>query len=498
MKIDKLIQTIIINKYSTFVFIALFTAFTSFCIAQEKIYTTLDVSKSMLGWKYDIANYGTQVISVLNHNNDVYLIVKEQQAQKISTQNYNSIQKNVDNIGSRNGNKDAEIKDLRILNKIAQNSNHPVKLFIIGDGEWIGTWLPQNLFDEISSEFKTLVDNGKIIPYFLQVVDDKGKKTDFEEFYTRNNLGKHFKVSSADEIVAAINAITEDLTGVSAVPPPDIKEENNCLTYAHDLVVNGLEILYQDRKRLSDIPKIISVKIDGKEIDFSEIGNPSNEQFESKTGGLISSRVYEYSKEILKGSKIEICFDKPVSKEKLRIYPITQINSNTEISTDKGQYSKIDENTIGVCKDNKDIVLSIEFNQSGKHLDAELLKKKAEVYFISNNKRFKGELKDGKFYAKIPLTGDITYYRIESKISGSTTKNSGQKKIVKTEEDCKELPPPPKGSIELKYQPDLALSKDSKQLKLEVRLVDKETQIPLNLNDFNIQSNNPNILLLRQ
>ena len=44
--------------------------------AQSKnTYITLDVSGSMRGFKYDLANYSVQVIAVLNNNNKVNLIV---------------------------------------------------------------------------------------------------------------------------------------------------------------------------------------------------------------------------------------------------------------------------------------------------------------------------------------------------------------------------------------------------------------------------------------
>lgn len=450
--------------------------------AQKNIYITLDVSGSMRGQKYNLANYGAQVISLLNHSDKVQLIVCSK-PRDLSNNQYQSIQVGISVLGSV---VKSQIEDIKSFNELFNPLVRNQELFIIGDGIW-------GKHPEIENKFLQHVNSGNLRVSYLGIMINKNSVSEFESFLNNNNIGKIYKVTSNKEIINAINVIAEEITGVSAIPDNKINDAQNCLSFTTELPLKKIQFLYQDFTTLNNIPEIDKIIVNGKDVNFVLLGSPSNERFENGKGGLMSSRIYEMTNSIPQNTKVEVCFKTTVDKSKLLIFPTTDINfGQFGVQIQKGNTSIIDENTFGVCKENNEATVTIDFAQGNTTLDNGIIQS-TKVYVVSNGKSYQAVYDKGIFTAKIPLTGETTTYRIESELEGYFRKNSGEKKIVKTD-DCKvqyqkpkvrKLPPMNMGSITLDQ-----LNRDG---KITGVIVDEETGVSLDPKyfQFDIDNNYP-------
>lgn len=461
--------------------------------AQSKnIYITLDVSGSMSGFKYDLANYSVQVIAVLNKNNKVNLIVLNNTIELSQKDKYKIIHLNIIEITklrkltTHNLGSPQEIGAIDVFNSLFDERKQFQEIFIIGDGIW------QDV-KKIKDDFLKNNSSGNLRTTFLEtLINREIETTDFETFLKDNGIGKIYKVDSANSIIDAINTIAEEITGVSAIPLSDIRKIRDCIEFTLDMDILSFMILYQDGTVLAKIPSISTIECKGKFLSFINLGNPSNETFETKTGGLMSSRIYEVNKRMEVGSTVNICFSDNIDINKLRIFPIVDIKFGTfGIGAIQGKTKQINANSIGVCRDNNSVEIIVDFNQgSTKLTDGSI--KKAQVTVTSNDKSYPAKFENGYFKAILPLAGDTTIYQVESELKGYFRLNSGIKKIVKT--DCKpeELitPPPARRILPSMDMGSIALDQLSRDGRISGTIVDMDTKQALDPNKFDIEVKN--------
>ncbi|HTO16445.1 MAG TPA: hypothetical protein VLZ83_11780 [Edaphocola sp.] len=447
--------------------------------AQGPIYITLDVSPSMKGQRYNLANYSAQTLSVLNQNREIIFVVNST-TNKISN-NYKTIQKDMNDFG---GFQNSEIRDIYKLNEIINPKTPEQDVFIIGDGSWAKS-------EQIYGDFVQIIKAGNIKASFLATHNYKNLKSSFENFFDSTDLGKKYRVANAGEIIEAINNITEEITGVSAIPTFQLNKLNKCISFSTEMAARSLKVMYQDQKNLNDLPKIVSVIINGIVINTKELGSPSNQNYANKSTGLMSSRVYELLKQIPAGSKIEICFDKETDLEKLKIYPIVEAQiGNFNLSVEKGQIKKTDENTFEVCRDNNSVEVYFEINQKNNKIPEDLLSQ-AKVNVISEHKTYNTTYENERFSAVIPINKNTTTYHVESELEGYFRKTSGQKKIIKTD-DCKPAPKPKLEPLPMQYLHFGEISLDNllREGRISSRIVDEKTQETIDPMLFDIEVSN--------
>jgi hypothetical protein len=445
-------------------------------LAKRTIYITLDISGSMNGSKYNLANYGMQVLSVLNNNENVVLIISAN-PRKLKESSYLNLQKGTSKIGSTNR---TEIEDIHSFNQEFSKSESDQEIFIIGDGNWWDN-------EEILNQFYENVSTGNIRVTFLEMLNNKKEEMMFEKFLIDKKIGKIFKVESTRDIIESINTITEEITGVSAIPSAKLKENKLCLSFTNELGLKNIKFVYQDNAVLSAIPDVLSINVNGQSVKFNNLGNPSNEKL-TKSSDMMSSRIYDLTHNIPLGSKIEICFNKNFQKDKFKIYPVTEIEiSGLSMKSISGsEITQIDDHTVGVCKNDKHGEVSFQVIQKGTSLPTDILEK-VEVFIHSNGKKYKAKLNNGQFSAQIPLTGDTTFYTVESELKGYFKKNSGINKIIKTDKcfekpSSQKIPPMLFGSIQL--------SQLIRNGKISGQLVDENSGSSLNPKLFDIELEN--------
>jgi len=460
------------------VFFLLMSSFTMHSQEKKTIYITLDMSGSMRGIKYEYANYAAQVISVMNEDNDVFLI-KGSRSIDLSGGSLKAIQKKYKRIRYTL----TEIKDIKKFNKL-YDSDKKQEIVAIGDGFWDEN---KDLLD-VENDFKDKVESGNLRVTFLETLASVEDESDFEKFLKEHNLAKIYKTDNGDNLIKSVNTIVEEISGVSSLPESEYSVKDQCLSFTPLLNVKQVVFLYQDATSLAAIPKVMTTTIDGINTNIKLIGQPSTQSFQL-AGGLISSNIYKLDQPVKAGTELKLCFDKNIDIKKLKIFPISDTSfSSVSVETDETKTSKIDLNTYAVCNKRGKAIIKIDVNQDGNELTEEAIKR-TEIKILSKGHTYQAVFKDGYFVAEIPIKGKETTYRIESKV-GYIRINSGQKKIIKTG-DCKPLIP--KLKIE-KLGPKqigiLYLDKSGCNESFKVIIVDKETGASLDPKSFNISVNN--------
>lgn len=462
-------------KTTTKLFMVMLLFFSVILSAQKQIYITLDASGSMRNQKYEYANYGAQIIQVLNQEHNVTLITKAQEQRMKGEKAYKKIQNNYQR-------HNAEVQDVAVFTQLFKPNIKNQELFIIGDGHWNRT------NEQIKSDFRKCVNSGNLRVTFLEVLNSVKETSLFERFLEGNNLAKIYKTDNNESLASNINTIVEEITGVSSLHKDKIYHNKNCLRIMPDVNIKKIVFLYQDAIKTTQLPKIDKVTVDNKKITTNLLGEPSTEKF-VEFGGLISSRVYEIDEQIAGGTAINLCFDKNIDINKMKIFPITDIElSNFTVEMETGGIKRIDENSIGVCADNEKVIVKIDFkDENGKITGGNI--KNTNVFVISNGKKYKANYKKGIFEAEIPLVkiGNETTYRVESELKGYFRRNSGEKKIVKIP-DCERDKSPIVKPME--NIGTLTLDQINRKEKIILTLVDEETKEPLNPRIFDIDVDN--------
>ena len=487
------------RKYILLFLLVLISAFIySEAKAQQKtIYITLDVSNSMDGAKYDLANYSVQVISVLNNKNQVNFIVLGNTIVLSDKGKYETIHLNRNDISKlakpnvQIQRHVREIGTIEVFNSLFNKNNPSQEIFIIGDGHWEDDKV-------IKNDFLNNASSGYLRTTFLETLHNRKEETsNFELFLENYNIGKIYKVDSNSSIISAINTIAEEITGVSSLPTSDFIQSSNCISFHPEMDVMSLMILYQDGTPLNNIPTISSIENNGNSLPFTNLGNPSNEKFQTNTGGLMSSRVYEVNSKMSAGSSITICFSDKIDVNKLRVFPVVDVQfSNIGISSVVGKTMPINANSIGICKDNETAEINIEFSQGDTKLASGSIKK-TKVTVISNGKSYLTKFDNGLFTTEIPLWGDTTTYQIESELKGYFRLNSGIKSIIKTE--CEPVEDVPLERTKLPAMDLVTMTLDDicRDGKISVQLVDSITKKTLDPTLFDIEVKNNYPLLFK-
>lgn len=446
--------------------------------AQDKtIYITLDVSGSMgVNNKYEYANYASQVIALLNKDKKVVLIIGARPIDISGKNGYKKIQRYFSF-------RRTQIDDIDAFNRIFDPSKPNQEIFIIGDGIW-------GRDKRIEREFVRNVESGNLRVTFLETLESKDEETDFEKFLRSKNIGKIYKTDSSKDLIESINTIVEEISGVKNLPRDEYKVEGNCLRFKLLLNAKYILFMYQDAARLKALPKIRSVKVDGKEKDVVLLGRPTTETFAGRRARM-SSLIYKLDKPVKAGSEVVVCFDKPFDPAKLKIFPAMDAEiGGIRIATDNTKTKQIDANTVAVCEKENRARIEINVTQDGHALTPEALKR-TEIYIWADGRKYKAEYNASKgvFEAVIPLKSIETTYSIES-IIGYKRINSGQKKIIKTK-DCEPLIPP----LETQELPEqtagiLRLKDAGCDETFRVQILDEKTKMVLDPSQFDIEVDN--------
>lgn len=313
----------------------------------KRIYITLDVSESMAGNKYVMANYAAQIISVFAREDDAVTLYYFGQSQDLS-----SVLKPFDSLDSRKKRTYNEISDLtQFLKDYRPDPRYEDWLFIIGDGDWSmrsGRYDSQTEFEATWARIESSpwFGDGRLNVCYLQTSDAIDDNTVFtEKMSTLKSTPGHPSIDirksddSAKSVLENCLYFANRILGFSVESISIVQAGKQCVTFTSEFPLDRFVLMYQSvtEGRLD----IASVSIGGQSIPAKDIllkGNPSTEPLIKRNGPLLNGAVWEvnHPQGIPAGEQIQVCFTQEVTAADLRLYPYVDVMLQMRPFTEAG------------------------------------------------------------------------------------------------------------------------------------------------------------------
>lgn len=469
----------------------LFSVISIYAQQTKQVYITLDVSGSMTGDKYILANYTTQMIVTLcDDDDDVSMIVygvaknlsKEKNPLKVIQQPMYQL---------RFGNprsSTSQFEDIIGFNKVySPDEDKQDWLFIIGDGDW-GT--SSSEYSSDCNKFRKTVEGGTLNVCYLQTGHELNEYNDFTEYAEDLKVVDIAKSSTdAKTILEGCDHFAKKILGFSETSLSIKKDGSNAIKMVSELPLVGFLLVYQDEVMPSRLPKITNANAGSTGLNVKHKGTPTTQPIRDiRSGKVLSGNVWrvESSSTIPAKTSINIEFDKDVDKDKVRIYPIVKDiefgSCGLTVVGDDLSPVKDSPNTYSICRDERSAVVRIDLDEDSKENLPEELLKEMKVVVKANNKEYKATYKNGAFECTINLKEEKTPYYAECDLPGYFKRITPIATIVKG--DCL----PPEIPQDVRPMEDLGTISFQQLKEDDIRftILDEESQEALNPNLFDI------------
>lgn len=424
--------------------LSLFLSFIAIAVGAQlskQVFVTLDVSGSMSGNKYVLANYTTQMIVTLcDTDDDVHLIVygRDNELSK-GKESLSMIQRPMYNFGPGSA-MSSQFNDIIGFNNLYTPSKDKQNwLFIIGDGVWE---TGNSSYKKDAQRFTDIVKGGSLQVCYLQTSDKLSESSDFTEFV--KGLGVvDIKKSSTDPktIQEGCDHFARKILGFSNTPLDIKKDGAKGITVECELPVKELIVVYQDETVPGLLPSITAAESNGKKLDVHHKGTPTTKPVKANTDEKdLSGNVWRIKSgsPISANTPIAIAFDKEVNIKKISIYPLVgEMEFGGQVIVPGGNAKTLNDHTFAICKDNKKAQVRIELSNQSKGRIPEPLLERTKVVVKSNNKDYTASYKNGGFECLIDLDGDTTQYYAECDCPGYFTRVTPIMTIVR--EKCEPI-----------------------------------------------------------
>ena len=313
----------------------------------KRIYITLDVSESMAGNKYVMANYAAQIISVFAGEDDAVTLYYFGRAQDLS-----SVLKPFESLDTQKKRTYNEISDLtQFLKDYEPNPRYEDWLFIIGDGDWSmrsGRYDSQTEFESTWAQIESSpwFGDGRLNVCYLQTSDAIDDNTVFtEKMSTLKSTPGHpsIDIRKSDDTARSVleNCLyfANRILGFSVESISIVQAGKQCVTFTSEFPLDRFVLMYQSvtEGKLD----IASVSFGGQSIPAQNIllkGNPSTEPLIKRNGPLLNGAVWEvnHPQGIPAGERIQVCFTQEVTAADLRLYPYVDVMLQMRPFTEAG------------------------------------------------------------------------------------------------------------------------------------------------------------------
>jgi hypothetical protein len=427
--------------------ICLALAVASFCAQQPKrVYITLDVSGSMYGDKYALANYTTQMIVTLcNDDDEVSLIIVGREnnlsAKPLPLQDLQNPVSRLPFV-RRKDEPDFEINDIIEFNRVYKPSKGMQDwLFIIGDGEW--DYGDAKNFQKATKDLADIVKKGTVNVCYLQTGTDLSEESGFTKSVKElKQVDIHKSDTKRETIKQECNYFARKILGFSESLEINQKDKQR-ITFESELPLVGFYLVCQDETNPKNLPKISSATADGNLLKVKLKGTPTTMPINGASSQNLSGHVFlvKGSGDIPANTKIEVEFDKAVKKKIICIYPIVQdVNfGSMNFTRVGGNLMPVGDNVYTICQDEKTAMVRIELDNTSKGSLPEALLKKTNVIVKANGREYKATYNNGGFECNINLREDTTQYYAECECPGYFKRTTQITTIVKG--DCEPTAP---------------------------------------------------------
>lgn len=421
----------------------------------KRIYITLDVSASMEGNKYVMANYAAQIIAVFADEADQVTLYYFGQVQDL-----NSILKPFKDLDKKKQSTYNEISDLtQFLKDYKPDSKFEDWLFIIGDGDWSmrkGKYDSQTEFESTWSVLsrQPWFGDGRLNVCYLQTADDTSVQTVFtEELTNLQSKPGHYAIdirksdNTAESVRENCIYFANRILGFSNQPVAIEQAGTQCVSFESEFPLNRFVLMYQSEKE--GLIEINSITVGPDAVDKKNVklkGNPSTKPLIDKDGVLINSAVWEVNRPegIPANEEIKVCFNKTVEADNMRLYPYVDVFLHMRPWTTKmDTLYEISPNVFSACDtlEQLAVVLAVT-DRNGNEFPPPLMKKmivRFVVDGVADSAFFEPADTTFRIVAEMP-NKELTYFATIESPGYFTRSNIDEKQSVRKTLHCEPDP----------------------------------------------------------
>lgn len=296
----------------------------------KRVFITLDVSKSMEGNKYVMANYTAQLISVFCDDTDIVTLYYLNEKHDLSkNDDYKQLHINFDKLPDKKQTYH-EVADLKQLMADYQpDPNYQDWLFIIGDGDW--DWKSaKSDYDQTVKNFDAFLKANPINVCYLQTGNTLDRDFAFTQFLHR--LGDpRTEMRRSDTTAASVLGhcayFANRILGFSNSPIHIDKNDDCQVSFRSEFPLQRFLLLCQSNNLTTNDIQLESVTCGGKAL-FSQIkGNPTTKPLVKQGQPYMNGAVLEVKSDqpIPADQEVRVRFNSKVEKDGLVVYPFVDV-----------------------------------------------------------------------------------------------------------------------------------------------------------------------------
>jgi len=296
----------------------------------KRIYITLDVSGSMEGNKYLMANYAAQSIAVFSNAEDrVYVYYLGSKHDISSAEGYKNLQIEYNNLKGKNAY--YEISDVsQFLKDYKANVQYQDWLFIIGDGAWNYGVKAKAEFGVATPQLAQLIEDNDLQVCYLQTGNVDTVKYDFTTFLESLNsptVDIRYSDTTASSVLGNCVYFTNRILGFSHTNVKLYQQDDQNVSFCSEFPLERCLLVYQTSQTVADETKIVKTTCNETKLSVVVKGNPSTKKLVSKGKPFLNGMVWELSspQTIPANDTVKVQFNQKVDVKDLKLYPYVDV-----------------------------------------------------------------------------------------------------------------------------------------------------------------------------
>ena len=295
----------------------------------KRIYITQDVSGSMEGNKYLMANYAAQSIAVFSNEEDrVYVYYLGSKHDISSAEGYKNLQIEYNNLKGKNAY--YEISDVsQFLKDYKANAQYQDWLFIIGDGDW-NYGKAKAEFGVATLQLAQLIEDNDMQVCYLQTGNVDTIKYDFTTFLESLNaptVDIRCSDTTASSVLGNCVYFTNRILGFSHTNVQLYQQDDRIVSFCSEYPLERCLLVYQTSQTVADETKIVKTTCNETILSVVVKGNPSTKKLVPKGKPFLNGMVWELSspQTIPANDTVKVQFNQKVDVKNLKLYPYVDV-----------------------------------------------------------------------------------------------------------------------------------------------------------------------------
>lgn len=409
----------------------------------KRIYITLDVSGSMEGNKYIMANYAAQTISVFSNPDDLVFLYYLGKSHNISGANgYKQIQ---NPYNSLTGQKTYhEISDLtRFVKDYRADARYQDWLFIIGDGEWDYS-TAKSEFDQTVLSLKRTIEGGSLQVCYLQTGNTLTERYGFTTFLeTMNSPVVDIKTSdtTAASVLGHCVYFANRILGFSNTNVELHQAGAKCASFRSEFPLERCLLVYQSSQPVANETKIAEANCHGTDLSVKVKGNPTTKPLVAAGKPVVNGMVWELSspQTMPANDTVTVCFNQDVDVANLKLYPYVDVAIGMRPwSVAMDTLPATGSNRYFICDEENKVLVKVSATDQYGHKFPPRLMQRMEVRLAVAGCEVMATYSsaDTTFQAVLDMPGDTLSYFTQVECPGYFSRISPSQTVMKSAEAC--------------------------------------------------------------